>query len=274
VPTATRAGEAADAAVAPRPSAGCARDAVETGDRLARTLEVDGQRRAYILDVPARVKPHEPAPLLLDFHGFGHSAAGVWRVSAFRELGAREGFITAYPNGERVRFEHEGREYDGPGWDVRTIDSNADLAFVRALLDHLEKTYCIDRARIFATGFSNGAFLSHVLGCTIADRFAAIAPVSGGAIRVGCRPSRAVPVLIQHGTQDELIGVAAARAARDSWIEVNGCRERASGTCERWDQCRDGAVVEYCEEEFAHRWPPQATLRIWEFFRAHPLPAK
>jgi len=268
------AARAGAAGVAARPSAGCEKDAFQAGGRLEQTIDVNGMKRSYILDVPSAMKPHQPAPLLLDFHGLGHSAEGVWRVSAFRQLGEREGFITAYPNGEPVHFEHDGKTYDGRGWEVRSIDGNRDLAFVRVLLDRLANDYCIDLARVFVTGFSNGAFLSHVLACTMADRIAAIAPVSGGRIFVACQPPRGVPVLIQHGTLDPLISTVDARAARDTWLETDHCGERQrDGACETYSACRDGAVVEYCEESFEHRWPPQATERIWEFFRQHPLAA-
>lgn len=263
---------AVGATVAPRPSAGCAANTIAQGDKLERTISVGKIQRAYILDVPPAAKPHQPVPLLLDFHGFSHSALGVWGVSAFRELGKRDGFISVYPNGEKVVFEHEGKSYNGPGWEIRTVDGNRDLDFVRALLDHLEATYCIDRARVFATGFSNGGFLSHVLGCTLADRIAAIAPVSGGKIFIPCQPSRGVPVLIQHGTQDPLVDAADARAARDVWVKVDACKTKTGTGCEMYEDCRDGAVVEYCEEDYDHRWPPQATQRMWDFFQKHPLP--
>lgn len=256
--------------VPPRPSAGCSAAALERGRQLQRTIEVGGVRRVYILDVPERIAPHQPVPLLFDFHGFGHSAAGVWRVSAFKELAARDGFITVYPDGLPVHLL--GR--DAPGWEIFTAEKNRDLAFTTQLLDHLERTYCIDRARVFSTGFSNGAFFSHLLACTMAGRFAAIAPVSGGALPASCAPSRAVPVLIYHGRQDELIPVARARQARDAWIEKNGCRSQVSNPCERHRECRDGAEVQYCEGDFAHHWPPEATARIWEFFRRHPMPNK
>jgi polyhydroxybutyrate depolymerase len=151
---------AALAEVPPRPSAGCSATSVEKGRPLHRTIEVDGVRRAYILDVPDQVQPRIPVPLLFDFHRFGHNADGVWKVSGFRELGARDGFITVYPDGLPVHLL--GR--DAPGWEIFSIDGNRDLRLTARLLDELERSYCIDRARVFVTGFSNGAFLSHMLG--------------------------------------------------------------------------------------------------------------
>jgi poly(3-hydroxybutyrate) depolymerase len=106
----------------------------------------------------------------------------------------------------------------------------------------------------------------------MADRFAAIAPVSGGTLRVPCQPSRGVPVLIHHGRTDELIPVEVGRAGRDAWVAVDACKESESEGCERHHACRDGAVVEYCEGDQEHTWPAQATGRIWKFLMEHPKP--
>src|SRR5207249_4361654 len=103
---------AAEAAeVAAQPSAGCSAATIERGRELHRTIDVNGVSRAYILDVPDRVQAQHAAPLLLDFHGFGHSAAGVWQVSKFKELAARDGFLTVYPDGLPVNLI--GREGAG-----------------------------------------------------------------------------------------------------------------------------------------------------------------
>jgi polyhydroxybutyrate depolymerase len=260
-----RAGAAADAPA--RPSAGCAMTTVERSRQLQRSIEVGGVRRAYILDVPDRVQPRTPVPLLFDFHGFGHNAAGVWQASGFKDLAARDGFITVYPDGLPVEL----MGHTAPGWEIFSVRDNRDLAFTAALLDQLEKTYCIDRAREFATGFSNGAFFSSVLACAMSDRFAAVAPVSGGSITVPCDPPRAVPILIHHGRKDARIEVQQARAARDAWVAKNACREHLSDECEWYRQCRDGADVGYCEDDGEHYWPAKATQRIWDFFRTHPM---
>jgi polyhydroxybutyrate depolymerase len=262
--------------IAPRPSEGCKLDQLERGRRLTGRIEINGVRRDYILDVPDSVLAHRPAPLLLDFHGFGHSGAGVWTVSGFRELAPRAGFVTVYPEGLPVRLRIHGEEHEAAGWEMYTVEGNRDLAFVRALLDDLERRYCIDRARVFATGFSNGAFFSSLLGCVASDRIAAVAPVSGGPLGVACSPGRGVPILIQHGRQDPLIPIDWARTARDNWLQADRCsaaKKEADGpSCERWTTCRPGAVVEYCEDDYPHTWPPQATARVWTFLQQHPMP--
>jgi len=258
----------ASAADAPsRPSAGCTVPRLTTGRPVLGRIDVDGQPREYLLDAPETLQPRAPVPLLFDFHGFGHSAAGVWKVSRFRDLAADAPFLTVYPDGLPV--ELLGRT--DRGWQMFSVDGNRDLAFVRRLLDELERTYCVDRGRIFATGFSNGAFFTELLACTMADRFAAIAPVSGGRVPVACAPPRPVPVLLHHGRNDPLIPVAQARLARDAWARMNGCQDRAGDACEHYRACRDDAAVEYCEDDGAHHWPLAATRRIWQFFARHPL---
>lgn len=249
-------------------SGGCARSAIDAGERLEKSIDVGGARRAYILHVPGSTKPGQPLPLLLDFHGWGHSAAGVWRVSHFKELAERDGFITVYPDGLPVRLR---RDESRPGWEILGVEGNRDLAFTRALLDEIERDYCIDRTRIYSTGFSNGAFFTNLLGCALSDRIAAIAPVGGGRITVPCRPGRAVPVLIYHGRTDEVIPPEHARQARDQWAAIDGCAGLQPGPCERYENCA-GAEVRYCEVDIGHTWPPEATTEIWQFLRRHTLP--
>ena len=184
-------------------SKGCTASAPAQGRRLDRTLNVEGKDRAYILDVPDGVQAGTPVPLLFDFHGFNHSGAGVWKVSAFKDIATREPFITVYPEGLTVHM----LDRDGAGWDIFKIEGNRDLAFVRAMLAAIDDAYCIDHARVFSTGFSNGAFFSHLLACTMADRFAAVAPVSGGNLDLPCTPSRPVPIIIHHVRNDPVVKV-------------------------------------------------------------------
>ncbi len=232
-----------------------------------RRIEVEGLARSYILDVPRPAAKREPVPVLLDFHGLGHSAAGVWRVSEFRALAAREGFITVYLDGLPVRYP--GRE--GRGWEIRKWQNNPDVSFVAAVLDRLGGEYCVDQGRIYATGFSLGGYFCYVLACALGHRIAAIAPVGAGELPVACTPPRPLPAIIHHGRADPVVGVAQARKMRDAWVERNGCRQHLSDGCERHEQCRSGADVWYCEDDSQHRWPKGAGERIWRFLRAHRL---
>ena len=247
------------------PSAGC-RPGVAAGLVGARrALVVDGVERSYLIDAAAG--PGDvPRPLVLAFHGFRHYAAGLREGIGFATLAADGALVAVHPDG-REGVELLGTS--GRGWDTGPGETR-DLAFVRALLDAVEAERCIDRRRIFATGFSNGGFLANLLGCQLADRLAAVAPVAGARALDDCRPAAPIPVLLFHGGADRVVPLRLSKAARAWWRRVDGCQPA--------DEVRDGCVsangcaadVVVCEGPQAHTWPRDATDRIWRFFQAHP----
>jgi polyhydroxybutyrate depolymerase len=102
----------------------------------------------------------------------------------------------------------------------------------------LAADYGVDPGRIFASGISNGAFMTNRLACDRADLSAAIAPVSGTlGVNVGCAPSRPVAVLETHGTADPIVPfdggpmigrggpstIVSAPSMIDRWREIDGC---------------------------------------------------
>jgi len=259
-----RAAVVAAALVASEPSAGCRAGGLAVVDGGRRRITVAGEERSYILDAPA-APGDRPLPVVLSFHGFRGSA---WRHrwwTGWGVLALREGFITINPEG------HDGVELlqtTGRGWDFRPGETR-DATFVGALLDGLERERCVDRRRIFATGMSNGGFFTNLLGCALSDRLAAVAPVAGAIPLRRCTPSRPLPILLIHGSADQVVNPDMVRSARDWWAGVDGCEapEEQDG-CARYRGC--AADVVYCEGSQGHIWPGDATARIWRFFQAHP----
>jgi len=245
-------------AVAPEPSPGCRSGMVAAA--VGERGEVDG--RSYLLDAPA-APADRPLPLVLAFHGFlgdpGNLRAGVGLAGA-----AGNDLIVAYPAG------HDGVRLLGTvgvGWDLRP-DQTTDRDFVRRLLDHLERSRCVDRRRIYATGMSNGGFVASLLACQLADRLAAVAAVAGGQGLGDCLPSRPVPILFLYGSADAVVPPGLVRQGVDWWVRRNACDAgRPDGDCTRWAGC--AAAVASCVGPQGHRWPADGTQRILEFFHQH-----
>jgi polyhydroxybutyrate depolymerase len=179
-----------------------------------------------------------------------------------------------------------------------------DVALASAIIDELESKLCVDAKRVFATGMSNGGFLSHRLACELSNRIAAIAPVAGVMGVPTCTPSRAVSVMQFHGTYDALVpydGIDSAdrkfpsvAATADAWAQRNGCTDTARTTfasgdakCTTRDKCTAGTEVTVCAiTGGGHTWPGafpfammghtsqsiRATDAMWEFFQKHPMP--
>jgi len=83
-----------------------------------------------------------------------------------------------------------------------------DIGFIEALLDELEDTYCIDRSRIYMTGFSMGGMMTQRMGCELNHRLAAIAPQHGQLVLgYNCAPKYddPMPIINIWGTNDKVV---------------------------------------------------------------------
>lgn len=284
-------GEAAPAV----PSAGCDAGATAQADQVEVTLPVRDAERRYLFSAPAREAGDEPLPLVLDFHGLAEGAEVHAGMTQLGPLGIEEGFVTVFPHGRGQPV----------AWDVGTDPAtNDDLAYVAAVLDRVEQERCIDTARVYATGLSNGAMMSSAVACAMADRVAAIAPVAGIALPEPCDPDRPVPVLAIHGTADPIllfnggVGTGALDAALGGeapaattttappdldgagypetvlgWAELAGCEttaadERVSDeVIRRTYGCPEDAPVEFLiVEGGGHSWPGSEFSRSIESF--------
>lgn len=99
-----------------------------------------------------------------------------------------------------------------PRWNTPGSPTAADdLGFVDALLTDLAGHYCLDAARVYATGHSNGAEFAAALACH-APRFAAVAMVSSTSSAI-CPPGRAPATMAVHGTADPSVPYGGGRVA-------------------------------------------------------------
>jgi polyhydroxybutyrate depolymerase len=168
-----------------------------------RTIDVGGATRGYILYLPdTSTVADRGTPLLVALHGGGTPAELMRLYSGFDEIAEREQFAVAYPYGVRGWW-NDGRLGDG-----RRESSADDVAFVRAMVADIDARVKLDRRRVFATGISNGGFMSLRLACEAANIFSAIAIVAAtmpDELGARCRPQRPVAVLVVNGTGDALV---------------------------------------------------------------------
>jgi polyhydroxybutyrate depolymerase len=159
-------------------------------------------RRTYLVHVPAGYRPDRAVPAVLLLHGNGGSAADMDQVSGMSELADRRGFLAVYPQGAGVGA---GR----PFWaSTGRVEAGVDdLRFTADLLDDLQGRLCVDPARVAAAGFSAGGGVVALVACDLAGRVASVAVIAGALFAAPgeCRPSRPVPVLSVHGTNDPVV---------------------------------------------------------------------
>lgn len=251
----------------------------------------DGRTRSYLVHAPVPAR-RGPLPVLLMFHGAGDSAPSAERQTGLDATADAHGFLVVYPQG----VEHIWSVGAGP-----TLPGHAgvdDVAFVTQLLARLGTQYPIDRARVSAAGFSDGALLVELLGCRLASVFNLIAPASGqlpAKVAARCRPDAPLSVLEFHGTKDptlpyagadlhvggsvlQLLSVAQSQAV---WARNDGCPKRqpartitAAVTETGYAGCSAGVTVTlFTTRGGAHDWPGTASFaaneQIWTAMRRH-----
>lgn len=142
-----------------------------------------------------------PIPVILDFHAIGSNGAQQAVFAGWAALAETEGFLAVEPTGIAVVGDER------PSWELPQFDTDErdDVAMVRDLLGHVAANVCIDPARVYATGMSNGALFTSVLICELGDFIAAAVSVAGVTHEESCDPPRPVPYLAFHGTDDTTV---------------------------------------------------------------------
>ena len=173
-------------------------------------LRVGDITRAYDLHVPT-TRAAVARPLVILLHGHGGSAdamlGGNRKKAPFkpwRAIANREGLVVAVPDGT---IGPDGER----GWNDCRSDAPGnprvdDVAFIKAMIDHIAHTHTIDRARVYVAGISNGGHMTLRLAAEMTDAFAAAGVVAASMPRRShCRaPSRALAIAFMNGTADPL----------------------------------------------------------------------
>jgi len=234
---------------------------------LELELEVGELRRRYLVHVGSALE--QPPPVVFVWHGFGGSAEHALRSLDPARTWAH-GIVVA-PQGEPRTFEQFGARAR-PGWQVTKGElGDRDLAFFDALVEELAAKSCLDRRRTYSTGFSNGGFFTNVLACHRGDRLAAVAPTGGGGPFAPRCEGAALPVLVTHGRNDEVVDYAMAKGTFAAWAEHNGCAADArppTDGCADAPGCPKHAPVRMCSLDIGHVWPAEQSARATEFLRA------
>ena len=168
-------------------------------------------QRSYLLHVPAN-PGGRALPLVIALHGAGENAEHFATETKFAAPADAQDMMVAFPDG--TPNAQGGRTFNAHFCCGEAVTRQVDdVGFVGAVIEDIARHYPLDRARVFATGMSNGGMFAHVLAAVHPEWFAAIAPVSaaiGGMTRGGQTyliplPDRPVSVMIIHGMKDPLV---------------------------------------------------------------------
>lgn len=184
--------------------------------------------RSYRLYVPTGYDPDKPMPIVVALHGRPDSGIGFSMITQLHLTAERENFLVLYPDGLNLGWNYVSGmpQFSGGGsWD--------DVQFLQDLVVKIGERINVDMNRVYATGFSNGGFMTQRLACEAYDFFAAFA-VSGATMVHGmesfCYPANDVPIMFIHGTDDVSIPWSGTPYSHYGavenlyfWVQYNNC---------------------------------------------------
>jgi polyhydroxybutyrate depolymerase len=242
-------------------------------------LTVDGNARSFIVYLPIGYNNAGRMPLIFVIHGGSGTPEGMINIANFKTIAERDKVVLVYPAGIQKNWN------DGRPTTPNQLGIN-DVSFFNQMCDYMINNHSVDGTKIYATGISNGGFMSSRLGCELSNRIAAIAvdaaTIEATTIASNCNPGRSVPALYIHGTTDPFVpfsgGTVSPGAggtvishfeAIDKWVTINGCNTTPTIT-DLPDIANDGTtikqrvysggtngseVVSYVIANGGHTWP-------------------
>jgi polyhydroxybutyrate depolymerase len=290
-------------------------DSMRGGSFVPPTMRAD--QRLYLLHVPA-LGDGTRRPLVLMLHGAGGSAAGASKAYGWLAASDKYGFEVAFPQAtandpsKPANFGTNPRYWnDGSGRGAVGRRDEPDIDFLNHVLDDIESKSQIDVKRIYVAGFSSGGSMSFRVGAEMANRIAAIAPVSGELQIKDPHPARPIPTLYMIGDSDPLNPYNGGQGTNpwgkpsnkptvqqtvDDWRNAIGASspaESLSGAPETrtvgYSGPHDAELIFITVIGQGHEWPGRprvlpesvsgpsvdtyhATEAIWSFFSRHELP--
>lgn len=180
------------------------------------SIEHNGLERTFLVYVPKSYRNFKAAPLIFVFHGGGGSGEDMhdrMTLKQFDNIAESQGQIIVYPDGLLTEGDVKSeRHWNDNRWQEGTEFSHMnevdDVGFVLEMINVLSEKLNIDKNKIYATGFSNGAMLSMRLACELSDKLAAVACVGGCAVpqrTYACIPSQPVSMLMIQSTDDPYV---------------------------------------------------------------------
>jgi phospholipase/carboxylesterase len=224
-------------AMDPEPPDGVRVGILEAPGQASGDGSSEPERGGFCLYVPESYDGSRDWPLVVALHGgSGHGSDFLW--TWLREARSR-GFLLLSPTSR------------GPTWslDVPARDASA----VSAMVEFVAGRFRVDRARVLATGLSDGATFALLWGLSEDAPVTALAPVSGVLHPLNFSlgnldRARGRRIRLVHGALDWLFPVGMAHMARDALVGA-------------------GADLVYREiEDLSHTYPREENDAILSWF--------
>ena len=169
---------------------------------------------SYALRAPKGTAESDPLPLVFMLHGRGADANDLADLAPMMGTGYRFVFPNApQPFEAAPGFTFGYTWFDGWPAEPNSVKKSRNLLL--QFIDEITERYATPPGKVILSGFSQGGLMSLDAGFRTKQKLAGIVVMSG-AVYEHDPPnfSPKIPVLIVHGSDDDVIPVLAARRAR------------------------------------------------------------
>lgn len=212
------------------------------------TRRIDDLSLKYVLNVPSGKPDDLAAPLVLCMHGRGADANDLADLALMID----DGYRWVFPNAPKPFEALPGLTigftwFDGwPAERVSIVNSRNQLL---RFIDEILERYPTPKGKVIVSGFSQGGMMAIDVGFRTKQTIAGIVVMSGAVYEEDLPPlDPKIPVLMVHGTQDDMIPVLIAHRAKRV-LEQNGVKP------------------EYHEFPMGHAVTPESMSVVGEFIR-------
>ena len=254
--------------------------------RHQMTIEADGIDRTAIYFIPSSYTGKDKVPVVFDLHGSHSNPNAQLDRSSWDKVAEKNGFIVVALQGSLVMSE-KGTY----AWNVPYVTDQKggldEIEYIEEAVEETKEDFCVDPARIYASGYSGGGRMLSAFLCSGNDEFAAAGfvhslragrPVEAdgkwGPEKANCSPAKPISIMAFAGVKDEANPYAGGgktywqysfNTAIQRWTELDGCTGNGDTktvegvTYSLYGTCKNGArIASYVFANGTHDWPKPA----------------
>lgn len=217
----------------------------------------------YKLFVPSGYQKGTKVPLMVMVHGCKQNPDDFAAGTRMNEIAEKENFLVLYPE-HPIQVELANPDGCWRWFEDRNLHRGrgGEPDIIVGMIHEVKKHYSIDSNRIFAAGLSSGAAMTSNLGATYPDVFSGIGICSGveycaadiedlenplaamdkggddpyksaekAFLEMGAN-KRKIPVIVFHGTSDNIVHPINAEQLITQWSQTNFLVEGGIGKAE------------------------------------------
>jgi poly(3-hydroxybutyrate) depolymerase len=240
---------------------------VVTTSTTYRTITSSGDRRQYVITLPANYDMNKPYRFIYASHGLGGEGADIAREKYY-------GIQNIPAAADSVIFVSASGL--GGAWGLKDVPLFDDiLAFVK-------QNACVDTSRVFVLGFSFGGMYSYSLSMTRQKAIRAGIGMAPANYNISIPPKTHEPIAwmqstgMGDGTCPWVANEEQKRGAKFIAIEHgtdNGCSvpttiptwKSGGMLCNDFSACKPGYPVKVCTFNGGHTLPPGHANWMWDF---------